>query len=71
MADYGLENQVYALNVAGAKVARRAAEAEMARSPERRRFGIHEVCRAEGRSTHYRRPNRPDGRHMRRPTITR
>jgi 5-methyltetrahydrofolate--homocysteine methyltransferase len=38
MADYGLEGRVYDLNVAGARVARRAADRFMAEHPERRVF---------------------------------
>ncbi|WP_447980379.1 methionine synthase [Candidatus Nitrospira bockiana] len=38
MADYGLEDQVYALNYAGARVARQAADAAMARDAARPRF---------------------------------
>ncbi|MBI5450663.1 MAG: methionine synthase [Gammaproteobacteria bacterium] len=37
-ADYALEDIVYELNVAGARVARQAADAMMARTPERPRF---------------------------------
>jgi 5-methyltetrahydrofolate--homocysteine methyltransferase len=38
MADYGLESLAYDLNLAAARVARRAAEAVAARNPERPRF---------------------------------
>jgi 5-methyltetrahydrofolate--homocysteine methyltransferase len=38
MADYKMEGLVYDLNLAGAKVARRAADAVMARDPNRPRF---------------------------------
>jgi len=38
MADYGLESRVYELNVEGARVARKAADAAMAQDPSRPRF---------------------------------